>query len=322
MDRASTLLLAALIFLPRPAAARGHTVPHPSLGYRFRPNANEVSEKRVHSRLIYRVTYRADALGRRLTPVTGEGRAQFAIFFGDSNVFGEGLHDQDTLPVRFAQAAPQFAPYNYGFSGWGPAHTLLLLQNPKLEKEIPEKQGIGFFGYYAFHKDRVQGDTKVIDWSQGTYPCFELDDNGRAIFQGSFAKRFPYRVWLAKKVEPWVKRFSPGTAFPLRLGSRSREELTCEILTESKTEFEKRFPGSPFVVVLMPNKSAVDPIQETCLAPRGIMSLDLRQSLPKGKEGDYVYPFDGHLNQAGAAFVAKKIAEWTASRDRSLAGRR
>ena len=78
---------------------------------------------------IYDVVYRTDGWGRRETPVAdGPDRATFLLFFGDSNAFGEGLPATETLPSHLGVAAPSARPYNYGVSGYGPSHALVLVQ--------------------------------------------------------------------------------------------------------------------------------------------------------------------------------------------------
>src|SRR5262245_43565551 len=64
------------------------------------------------------VTYEIDDRGRRRTHTSSRpARSSFFLFFGDSNTFGEGLSQTDTLPYYAGEFATDYRPYNYGVPG-------------------------------------------------------------------------------------------------------------------------------------------------------------------------------------------------------------
>src|SRR5262245_16059324 len=74
---------------------------------------------------VYEVEYAVDSFGRRITPVADTTSAKRAVlFFGDSFTYGEGVRGDETLPYYLGRVAPQYRPFNYGFSGYGPFDVL------------------------------------------------------------------------------------------------------------------------------------------------------------------------------------------------------
>jgi hypothetical protein len=69
------------------------------LGYKIAPNTRIHSVAKVGDRLIYEVDYTTDKFSRRVTPWHGSSQAdKFALFFGCSFTFGQGVKDDETLP--------------------------------------------------------------------------------------------------------------------------------------------------------------------------------------------------------------------------------
>jgi hypothetical protein len=93
----------------------------PVLGYRPAPNSIARHTEFLGDKQVYSVTYYIDQFGRRETPVNAPtSRHRFLLFLGDSNTFGEGVTQHETLPLWAGEFAPDYYPYNYAFSGWAP----------------------------------------------------------------------------------------------------------------------------------------------------------------------------------------------------------
>lgn len=92
------------------------------------------TEKRVDGKTIYRVTYTIDDDLLRHTATAAPGPV--VAFFGDSNTFGDGLDDKDTLPQAFADLEPGFDVVNLGFSAYSPAQALRELDVGLFDKRI------------------------------------------------------------------------------------------------------------------------------------------------------------------------------------------
>jgi hypothetical protein len=159
-----TLRPAAPPVLGKPEPAGKHTfrVRDAALGYALTPSITARHRRTRGNDVLYDVTYEIDEHGRRRTPVDhGELRTSFLVFFGDSNTFGEGLTQTETLPYFAGKLAPQYRPYNYGVSGWGPAQLYALARRPDLVREIDERDGYAIFFLIPAHVARVIGSTRV-----------------------------------------------------------------------------------------------------------------------------------------------------------------
>ena len=124
-------------------------VPDETLGYAHAPSTVARHSRSVSETQIYDVIYRTDRWGRRETPTTaGTPLTSFLLFFGDSNTFGEGLSQTETLPDYAGELATGCRPYNYGVSGYGPAQLLALGRLRRLPPEVPEHDGYAI--YFSF----------------------------------------------------------------------------------------------------------------------------------------------------------------------------
>ena len=102
------------------------------VGYRSIPNHKVQVTKKTPREKIYDVTYNFDEFGRRKVPQKNMGqRKKYAVFLGDSNTFGEGLEDNQTLPYFFSFYNPNYHSYNYAVEGNGPTNILALLETKK-----------------------------------------------------------------------------------------------------------------------------------------------------------------------------------------------
>lgn len=288
-----------------------------ALGFRFAPNATVRVLKSVDSKLVYATEYRSDACGRRITPSRpGSAPVRFALFFGDSMTFGEGLQPDETLPCRFGRLSPSTVPYNYAFQGYGPQQMYAKIIDPVFEREVAEAAGIAVYGYFDYHINRVVGSTEVLRWNAGRHPYFLLRD-GALVRDGTFLTGRPrLTAWYS-----WLNRFRIFRALGIELPvvTAGHRELLCEIIHQSKLAFERKFPGSHFVVSMNPLSSRVDDIQRTCFEPRGIAFVDLRGLFgeygdPRRTDNPYRIPEDGHYSKEGAALLARALHETLAAR--------
>ncbi len=276
------------------------------LGYRFAPNATATVEKSEGSKVVYSATYISDRYGRRLTPRKGEFTPEkFVIFFGDSMSFGEGLQSDETLPYYFSLRARGTTSYNYAFQGYGPQQMYAKILTANFVDEINEKSGIAIYGYFDYHINRVVGSTEVLRWNPGYHPYFVLQ-NGVLAHKGNFLTGRSRLTGLYTRFNQSRLFRALGVELPVITASHRR--LLCEIIHQSRLEFEKKSPGSRFVVALFPLSSRKDDIVQTCFEPKGIPYIDLREAFggygdPDLKDNPYRLG-DGHYSKAGAARVA------------------
>ena len=222
------------------------------LGYRPAPKAIARHTEFWGKEKVYSVTYVIDWLGRRDTPVDSEAeRSKFLLFFGDSNTFGDGLEQRQTLPYWAGRLAPGYRPYNYALSGWGPAQMLDLLKTRDIGAEIPQREGYAFFFFIEGHIARVIGSSEIAPRWGKHFSHYVLDSNGDLIREGNFATGRPFKTLLYD----FVASSNVGAHFGLVLPRHYSEQdyrLTAEIMRQSEAILKKKFKLQGFYVVISP----------------------------------------------------------------------
>jgi hypothetical protein len=226
-------------------------VPDPALGYVQSPSVSVHHWRSANGVPMYDVRYRTDGYGRRATVASdGASRASsFLLFFGDSNTFGEGLSETETLAHYAGTLAPAFRPYNYGVSGYGPSHLLTLARLHRLRREIPERDGHAVFFLIPVHVGRAVGASPVVATYGRHFPYYRLDGNGRLLDGGDFAHGRPlttltYFFWAQSNI---ASHFD--MPLPVRY-SEADYRLTAKIFREAKELLMAELSLRGFVVVI------------------------------------------------------------------------
>lgn len=225
-------------------------VPDATLGYVMAPSTSARHRRIVDGRQIYDVFYRTDPWGRRETPTRGgHARSSFLLFFGDSNMFGEGLSQTETLPYYAGEIASAFRPYNYGVSGWGPSHLLGLARRSRFRQEVAERDGYAIFFLIPAHIDRVVGSSKVSAGWGRHFPYFRENARGDLITDGDFVHGRPfttlaYFIWTKSNLANCFE-----VDLPLWYGA-SDYWLTAKVFKESSQLLARQLSLRGFVVVL------------------------------------------------------------------------
>ena len=95
--------------------------------------------------LVYEATYNFDEIGLRHTPENNTPNKKYSLFFGDSQTFGEGLNDDQTLPFLFQKYSSDFNSYNFGFPGACPSNMLGWLKEDKIQSKFKNVEGEVFY---------------------------------------------------------------------------------------------------------------------------------------------------------------------------------
>ncbi|MBP8129891.1 MAG: hypothetical protein KA184_09975 [Candidatus Hydrogenedentes bacterium] len=284
----------------------------PHLGFRARPNA------RVHMRLAgtageaQECDYTIDALGRRCTPVDNAAlRDRFALFFGCSFAFGEGVNDGETLPAHFARAAPAYLPYNFAFKAYGPQQMCLLAAKEDFARDVAQREGIAVYVFIDHHIDRAIGTAWVSTTWGGDLPCLTLED-GRLVHHGAFETGRPvtqacYRAFLRLPSVQYLRIDYPPVDRPENF------RLVAAMIEESAGALRRCFPGLPFYVVVYPEQRMGEKLRGY-VSGAGITFLNYSDLLrdAKGARRDY-YGIDGHPTGNTHRIVAERLAEDVAS---------
>jgi hypothetical protein len=223
------------------------------LGYKNPANTRAVEKMSLNGREIFNVTYSTDGYSRRITPFKNAGRAEkFALFFGCSFTFGQGVQDEETLPSCVGQRTPRHRPYNYGVIGYGPQHVLIKLEDSSLRREIEENEGILVYTYLHDHVYRVIG---TVNHHGKERPYYVLDSNGDLQRKGNMVSGRPgLALWY------WfIGKSQMAQFFQLGFDSRIEEydiKRTAKIIIEARNAFSRFFSRSEFYVLLYPNPAS------------------------------------------------------------------
>lgn len=162
-----------------------HYIYQPEIGYSPRPDAQVRGRKRRGSLVSYDVEYVHDACGRRQLAVPAHP-ARALLCFGCSFTYGEGVTGDECWPARIARSRPDWAVYNYAFSGWGPAQVLDLISTRNLEQETPAPARRAVYYFLDSHVQRVTGSWPLISAWAGSLSRYRLRD-GRPERVGAFS---------------------------------------------------------------------------------------------------------------------------------------
>jgi hypothetical protein len=224
----------------------------PVIGYRPAPGSIARHTEFLGDRQVYSVTYTIDRFGRRDTPVERpSSRPGFLLFFGDSNTFGEGMRQTETLPYWAGRLAPGYWPYNYAFSGWGPAQMLDLLRTRDLNAQVYQAEGYAVFFFIEEHIARVIGSSQVSGGWGYDFSHYTMNANGDLIREGSFATGRPFTTLFYEFVDSSnIARYF-NWVLP-RNYSEKDYRLTATVIKESENLLRSRFRLQGFYVVIAP----------------------------------------------------------------------
>ena len=296
---------------PQTTGAASFYVRAPVVGYVMAPSAVARHRRTVGDTQIYDVTYRTDEWGRRETPTkTGAARASFLLFFGDSNTFGEGLSQTETLPYYAGERATAWRPYNYGVSGYGPAQLLALARSGRLRQEVPEPDGYALFFLIPAHVGRVVGSSTVSTGWGRHFPYYEMDDRGDLLAKGDFAHGRPfttlaYFFWTKSNLTTYF-----GVELPLRATAHDYW-LTARIFKESGRLLAEQLHLRGFAVILgqVYNDAQRRVIQELreALAREGVASLDYTRLFDARDPRYRLSEFDYHNSAEVNRIIATRL---------------
>ena len=278
------------------------------LGYRPNSNVYSYGKKIFVDTVIYKMSYRLDAHGHRITPDSLSSNKKFAAFWGCSFTFGDGLNDDETIPFYFSKNSKSFEGYNFGYSGYGPAQALLKLQHDSLNRIITQKDGIGFYVFIHDHINRTIGSMSNFMMNKGRNPCFEIEGEN-LIYRGLFKDVYPQRSSIYKKMgeNGFCRYFKIGHPFKL---NDKHFTLTGRVLEETSKEFQRKFPNNDFYVIMYPSITQKDYDADEkiieYLKKKKIKYLDYRKLFdPTAK--DYNINHDSHPTAFANDILTKQI---------------
>lgn len=154
------------------------------LGYGPKRGIRVASKKTKDKRLVYDVAYSISDKGVRVTKGNPDGETW--LFMGDSNMFGEGVNDDETLPSYFSADLDYRANVvNLGFHGYGPQQMLRSLETDRLRPLVHGAVKQVIYEGIVDHPWRAAGHD---DWD--VYgPSYALSGDGVS-YTGPFHSRY------------------------------------------------------------------------------------------------------------------------------------
>jgi len=259
------------------------------------------------TRTIYDVIYSVDRNGLRASPMQGAGKPVF--FFGCSFTFGEGVNDNETLPVSFSALSGTRA-INFGISGNSPNSILRMLELDfplKVEPESP-----GSIVYVAI-PDHIRRAAAFYDWTKGM-PHYE-SNGGLANYVGMYPAPEPItifdRVFKQSAIYNAVKAYSRVPAGPSSDWDRGRY---ISIVRKMNLLAKERY-NAEFIVVLWDED--LEKFQVGLRQDADWIDRELRDSgIPvlRLQGWDRFLTRDGHPDADGNRLAARELLAFMAGR--------
>lgn len=259
--------------------------------------------------LIWNVEYGIDDFHRRKTNRDSKTPAtQSLVLLGDSQIFGEGVSDSETLSAHLQEKARETRVYNYGLSGLYPGELLDRLRSIKGPPEIGESRGTALSFYANYHVSRMMGEFRQLAIWGYRKPYYQQEPDGRFVSKGTWAEERPNWVWFSRLVlrSSFIKWMNPEwPAEP----QDSDWSLYIELLKQMRDE-AKRLGLERFYVVLYPGTApqAFDLIPY--LEKAAIPYVDLSTwNLDLLTRGPHRIAYDYHLTSEAHDVIAKALRQ-------------
>lgn len=250
------------------------------------------------------VKYVINDLGLRASP-SSQTKEKFVILAGDSNTFGIGVTDEETLGAVIEKKHSNYKAYNFGHIGGAANNTLALLTHLPWTKEIKEKNGQMIYVFYPnWMLSRIIGSKEFIKNGDLLGPWYELK-NDQLAYKGKFSDRALTTLFkLINSVDRflWVK--------DLPRINETHLELVAEIFKQMKAQFQKAYPRGSFTVAMSYYNTSIDRIYVDrlieLLKARNVSVAVINED---NKQSDSYHLLDHHFSYEGHKMIEKELSE-------------
>ncbi|MRS59823.1 hypothetical protein [Larkinella terrae] len=280
------------------------SIPDSLLGYRAKPGFSVDFVAKVGNKVFDTIRIHIDSLSRRVVPMVPKPSApinKYALFFGCSFTYGEGVDEKKTMPYYFSQLTGYHA-YNYGFSGYSPLHMLGLLQSRNLPSEVEEKEGVAIYTYINHHINRVTPHTHWLRFMDGRIPYLNPKT---MVIEGTIANKQPTKKQLIDWMYKSNIREYFAVGFPGRYYTHHYQRMV-DVVRKSKELYQAQFKNNNFYLLIFPGQP-MEPEMKKLFQEAGIQMLDYSNLFDSRK---YMLPFDAsHPNGEAYRMVMEKLAK-------------
>ena len=225
------------------------------------------------------------------------------ILAGDSNTFGIGLPDKDSLPGIMAENFPNYNYYNFGQPGGGPHNLLAWMTNFPWSQQVISSQGKMIYIFYIdWMMMRAIGTKDGFYKNESTDPWYDIVD-GKLVHRGTLDDKL-------------IKKFYNFISFidyfhwvgDLPKINSDHMLITAKILEGIKKEYLKKFPNGKFTAVISEYDSKMDPVLVkklmSDLKNSGVEAVLIHQNV---KKIDKLHLIDNHFNRDGQINILKEL---------------
>jgi len=268
---------------------------------------------------LFDAVYHLDASGYRVVPQEELSKQMHLATFGCSFMFGEGVNDTETLPAQLACQQPQVDVSCFAMPGYSPAQVPLLFGTGAID-QLTERDGAALYLFIPDHVNRVIAARRRALRRTTMLPAFQLDMHGAPQYLGLFTDRYPTRIAinetvLALNASRWM---GLNSIVPPRM---EHMELCVALLDLARREYQTRYPGNEFYVLLDPSChiNGFD-LATLCdyMDARKLRWLDPGQLYGAEATGRFYFEGDGHPTPEAHARMAAWF--WEQFPDGLLAG--
>jgi|GEM_PF-790118 len=251
--------------------------------------------------------YSTTRYGFRKTPLK-ESAERVLIMAGDSNTFGIGCNDDETVTYFLDKLLPNVQVINMGLAGTGPNSLLYFLQHFSLREVLPsEKETVMLYDFSEYLIERMIGGKNFIRWGW-MQPAYELHGN-KLVYAGTFNEQ-----WITKFYK-MINFIDPkNTLFPnLPRIHDHHIELVARIFLEIKKLFLQQTDSrNHFAVLIHPftlnerNRPVVKRVEEE-LNKIGIETIRFDEKTAINHIS--IYPHDLHMKPSGQKYYSDLLAQ-------------
>lgn len=259
-------------------------------------------------KIEFQKRYTSTKYGFRTVPVKPHAKNSL-IIAGDSNTYGVGCHDHETISAYLSEQLPETQIINMGLAGTAANSLLYFLSHYNLSDILPKVPGkvTMLYDFNPYLMERMIGGKNFIRWGW-MQPSYELKNNN-LIYTGTFND-----LWITKFYK-LINLMDPGNkilpnlpqlhAHHFRLVARIFLEVKNKFLTQTKATNRFAVLMNPFTLNER-NRETVTLLEQE-LQKLGVETIRFNE--PESLNHISIYPRDLHMKPEGQKYYAGIIAQ-------------
>lgn len=225
---------------------------------RFHQDSHRYIMRDGNGKILSDVNFFYDQFKRRITPRDAEKKNadHLLALFGDSNIVGYGLKEDETISHYLSLNLPRTKVYNYGVPAIYPYEILQRTESLKSD-ELPEKNGVALYFFFSYHMLRNTGAIRELAQPYSHKKrVVEVGPQGEVVLKGTFQEERPFWCWIA----PYLWNSAIFRYFRLDFKPQEKDfRVQIAIVKAMKKNLEAK--GLKFFVIIHPHQHALDDTQ-------------------------------------------------------------